>query len=80
LHWLIADDWPMRKPVEATGRAREGTMKLHAPAMWVFVLSLVIAVLAIVSVFVSIPYVSDYRRWVGVVAYAVLAVGNLVET
>jgi len=30
-------------------------MKLHAPAMWVFVLSLVIAVLAVVSVLTPIP-------------------------
>ena len=55
-------------------------MKLHAPAMWVFVLALVVAVVAVVSVFYSIPLVSEHRFWVAIVAYVVLALGNLVET
>lgn len=55
-------------------------MKLHAPAMWVFVLSLVLAVLAVVSFFYPIPYVSEYRFWFAVAGYVVLALGNLVET
>jgi len=48
--------------------------------MWVFVLALVVAVVAVVSVFYSIPFVGDYRFWVAIVAYVVLALGNLVET
>jgi hypothetical protein len=55
-------------------------MKLHAPAMWVFVLSLVIAVLAVVSVLTPIPYITAYAFWVAIIAYVILAVGNLVET
>ena len=51
-------------------------MTLHAPAMWVFVLSLVLAVLAVVGVFVEIPYLSMYAFWVAVLAYVVLALGN----
>ncbi len=35
-------------------------MTLHAPAMWVFILSLVLAVLAVVGIFVEIPFVSMY--------------------
>ena len=54
-------------------------MNLHAPAMWMFVLSLVIAVLAVVSIFTPIPYVTAYGFWVAILAYAVLAVGNLAE-
>ena len=51
-------------------------MKLHAPATWVFILSLVLVVLAVVGVFVEIPYLSMYAFWVAVLAYVVLALGN----
>jgi len=34
-------------------------MTLHAPAMWVFILSLVLVVLAVVGVFVEVPYLID---------------------
>ena len=51
-------------------------MTLHAPAMWVFILSLVLVVLAVVGVFVEIPFVSMYAFWVAVLAYVVLALGN----
>ncbi len=52
-------------------------MTLHAPAMWVFILSLVLVVLAVVGVFVEIPFVSMYAFWIAVLAYAVLALGNI---
>ncbi len=51
-------------------------MTLQAPAMWVFILSLVLVVLAVVGVFVQIPYLSMYALWVAVLAYVVLALGN----
>ena len=51
-------------------------MTLHAPAMWVFILSLVLVVLAVVGIFVEIPYLSMYAFWVAVLAYVVLALGN----
>jgi hypothetical protein len=57
----------------------EAPMKLHAPVVWVFVLSLVLAVLAVFSFFYPIPHVSEYRFWLAVVGYVVLALGNLVE-
>jgi hypothetical protein len=63
-------------PAESAGRAREATMELHAPQMWVFLLSLVIAVIAVVGVFTPIPYVTAYGFWVAIVAYLVLALGN----
>lgn len=40
---------------------------------FVFVLSLLLAILAIVAVFVQIPVISNYAFWVGVAAYVVLA-------
>ncbi|HWN51973.1 MAG TPA: hypothetical protein VNO18_19525 [Xanthobacteraceae bacterium] len=51
-------------------------MTLHAPAMWVFILSLILVVLAVVGIFVEIPYLSMYAFWVAVLAYVVLALGN----
>jgi hypothetical protein len=54
----------------------EAAMTLHAPAMWVFILSLVLIVLAVVGIFVEIPYLSMYAFWVAVLAYVVLALGN----
>jgi hypothetical protein len=68
------------KPAETAGCAREATMDLHAPSMWIFILSLAIAVLAIVSTFTTIEYVSKYAFWVAIIAYVVLAIGNLVKT
>jgi hypothetical protein len=55
-------------------------MELHAPAMWVFVLSLLIAALAVVATFVHINYVSPYAFWIAILGYVVLALGNLVKT
>jgi hypothetical protein len=54
----------------------EAAMTLHAPALWVFILSLVLVALAVVGVFVEIPFVSMYTFWVAVLAYVVLALGN----
>jgi hypothetical protein len=54
-------------------------MELHAPPMWMFVLSIVIAVLAIISAFTAIPYVAEHGFWMAVLAYVVPAVGNLAK-
>ena len=54
-------------------------MKLHAPALWLFVVSLIIAVIAVVGVFTPIPFVTTYGFWVAILAYVVLAVGNVIE-
>lgn len=53
-------------------------MKLHAPTPGWFIASLVIAAIGIVSVLTPIPYITTYGTWVAVLAYVVLAVGNLV--
>ena len=54
-------------------------MKLHAPAMWTFAVSLIIAVVAVIGVFTAIPYITLYGFWVAILAYVVLAVGNVME-
>jgi hypothetical protein len=38
-----------------------------------FAFSLVMAIAAVVSVFVDIPFISDYAFWVAVAAYIMLA-------
>ena len=48
-------------------------MELHAPSTWMFVLSIEIAAFAIISAFAAVPYVF----WMALLAYAVLALGNL---
>ena len=55
-------------------------MNLHAPDMWVFVISVVLAALAVAGVFTPIPYVTMYAFWIAIAAYVVLALGNLVKT
>jgi hypothetical protein len=67
------------EPAEAAGRTREAIMELHAPSTWMFVLSLVIAALAVISAFTAIPYVTGHAFWMAIVAYVVLAVGNLAQ-
>lgn len=48
-------------------------MNLNAPTQVVFILSLIIAVLALIGHFVLIPFVTEYKFWFAVVAYVVLA-------
>lgn len=54
-------------------------MKLNAPTQIVFLISLVLAVLALISAFVAIPVLAGNGLWVALVAYAVLAFGNLMK-
>ena len=44
---------------------------------WGFIASLVIAILAIVSIFADIPIISNYAFWVAIAAYVVLAGSKL---
>jgi hypothetical protein len=53
---------------------------MHTPSGWTFWLSVVLVVLAIVSVFVDIPYVTKYALWVTVVGYIILVIGCRVKT
>ena len=44
---------------------------------WMFVVALMIGILAIVSVFVFIPFVSEYAFWVMTAAFLLLAGARL---
>ena len=54
-------------------------MNLTAPTMPVFLVSLVIAVLAVISSFTTIPFITDNMFWTAIVAYVVLLVGNVAK-
>ena len=55
-------------------------MNLSAPTKIVFLISLVLAVLALITALgVSIPVVSGNALWVALIGYAVLAAGNLLK-
>jgi hypothetical protein len=55
-------------------------MRLHAPSKGWFIASLIIAVIAVVDALSAIPYITAYGIWVAILAYIVLAVGNLAQT
>ena len=48
-------------------------MRLNAPTQLVFLISLALAVLALISHFVLIPFVTPYQFWVAIAGYVVLA-------
>ena len=53
-------------------------MHLTPPSTAVFIISVILAALAVIGTRVpSIPFVSDHVFWVAIVAYVILAVGNL---
>jgi hypothetical protein len=52
-------------------------MNLSPPTTAVFVISLILAVLAIIGTFVAIPLISANAFWVAIIAYIILAVGNV---
>jgi hypothetical protein len=54
-------------------------MNLSAPTTAVFVISLILAVLAVLGFFVQIPLISPNGFWVAIIAYIVLMVGNLAK-
>ena len=55
-------------------------MAMHTPSAWTFWLSLVLVLLAVVSWFVAIPYISDYALWVAVIGYVILVIGCRIKT
>jgi hypothetical protein len=55
-------------------------MSLHAPPRGWFIISVVIAVLATVAALSPVPYIASYATWVAILAYIVLALGNLAQT
>ncbi|MCL1865107.1 MAG: hypothetical protein FWF73_04775 [Spirochaetes bacterium] len=50
-------------------------MKLSAPKKIVFLISLILAIIAVVAHFVAIPFVSIYGWWILLAGYIILALG-----
>jgi hypothetical protein len=65
VHWLDA------------GLLGGTAMNLSAPTQVVFWISLVIAIIALIGFFVTIPFVTAYAFWIAIAAYVVLAAGCL---
>ena len=55
-------------------------MPLHTPSAWTFWLSVVLVVLAILSLFVIIPFITVYAFWVAVLGYVILVIGCIFKT
>jgi hypothetical protein len=55
-------------------------MTMHTPSAWTFWLSLVLVLLAAVSYFVEIQYISGHALWVAVIGYLILLIGCRVRT
>jgi hypothetical protein len=53
--------------------------RLNAPSQIVFLISLVLAVLGVLAIFVSIPFVSGYAFWFVTVGYILLALGCIMK-
>lgn len=52
-------------------------MSLSPPTTVVFVISIILAALAIIGQYVAIPFISEHGFWVAVIAYVILAAGNI---
>ena len=58
---------------------RRKTMKLSKPTGGIFLISLIIAALAVVSLFVNIPFVSDNTFYTLLLGYVILFLGNIIK-
>jgi len=54
-------------------------VQLSAPKQITFWIAVVIAVLGVLASLVSIPVLSSFAFWLMVIAFVVLAAGNLVD-
>jgi predicted membrane channel-forming protein YqfA (hemolysin III family) len=52
-------------------------MNLNAPKQTTFIISVVLAVVALLSIFVAIPFVTVNAFWVLTAGFVVLVAGNL---
>ena len=54
-------------------------MSLSAPTNLVFVISVVLAILAVIGTFTQLPFISEHAFWVAIAGYVVLALGNILR-
>jgi hypothetical protein len=53
--------------------------KLSAPTVPVFLISVVLALLALLGHFSSVPYVTMYQFWLAIAAYVLLFLGAVLK-
>ncbi len=58
---------------------KERKMRLNAPKKMIWLLSTILAILSIVSLFIAIPFVSVYSYWVMAVAWLLLFLGSALK-
>ncbi len=52
---------------------------LNAPTRAVFLISLALAILALLGALVVIPVITQYAFWLAILAYVVLALGTIMK-
>jgi hypothetical protein len=52
---------------------------LSAPSQVIFLVSLALAIIAILGALVIIPVVTKYAFWIAILAYVVLALGTIMK-
>jgi hypothetical protein len=52
-------------------------MNLSPPTTVIFIVSVILAALAIIGKFAAIPFITEHGFWVAIVAFVLLAAGNL---
>jgi len=54
-------------------------MRLNAPKQITWVISLILGIISLISVFVTIPYISAYAFWVVFIGLVLLLLGNALK-
>jgi hypothetical protein len=52
---------------------------LNAPSQPIFLVSLALAILALLGALVIIPVITQYAFWLAILAYVVLALGTIMK-
>ena len=55
------------------------TLNLSAPTVPIFIISVILAILALLGHFVAIPFVTIYQFWIAILAYVVLFIGCVMK-
>jgi hypothetical protein len=55
------------------------SLNLSAPTLATFLISLALAIIALIGHFAKIDFITLYQFWIAIVAYALLATGCLVK-
>jgi hypothetical protein len=68
-----------KKTIKVRSSTRGQQMSLSAPTALVFIASAILWALAVIGHFSQIPFITEHGFWVAVIAYLILAFGNLLR-